>query len=202
MNVFIIGQKWFGAEVFKLCETVGVHVYGVCAPGPGDKLYDLAESDLGQVWDIDFLERDPRYVMYEDVDLIIAAHAHIFVSEHVRETAHFGAISYHPSLLPLHRGRDAIRWACYMRERVTGGTVFWLNNKVDAGPIAAQDWCFIKPDDTPQTLWRRELAPMGLRLLRKTLIDITSGHIVKVPQDEALATWEPTFDRPSLSEAR
>lgn len=38
---------------------------------------------------------------------------------------------------------------------------------VDGGPIAAQDWCFIRPEDDARSLWSRELAPMGLRLRQR-----------------------------------
>ena len=57
-------------------------------------------------------------------------------------------------------------------DRVAGGTVYWLDDLVDGGPIAAQDWCFVRPDDTPSTLWRRELFPMGLRLIDQVLGDL------------------------------
>lgn len=47
------------------------------------------------------------------------------------------------------------------------------------------------PDDTAQTLWLRELAPMGLRLFRQYL---TNGQtILPKVQDETLATFEPAF---------
>ena len=42
-----------------------------------------------------------------------------------------------------------------MGDRVTGGSVYWLTKGVDCGPVAAQDWCFVRPDDDPESLWRR-----------------------------------------------
>jgi len=133
------------------------------------------------------------------VDLIVAAHCHCFITPGALAAARLGAIGYHPSLLPRHRGRDAIRWALHMHEQVTGGTVYWMNERADSGPIAAQGWCHIRPDDTPDALWRRELAPMGLRLIGEVLAEIAWGMITAVPQDEALATWEPAFTRPAFS---
>jgi hypothetical protein len=55
----------------------------------------------------------------------------------------------------------------------------------------------IRPDDTPGELWRRELFPLGVRLFDRVL---GSGWNVEdeVPQDEALATWEPSWDRAPL----
>jgi methionyl-tRNA formyltransferase len=76
--------------------------------------------------------------------------------------------------------------------------VYWLTDNVDGGPIAAQDWCHIQPGDDAGELWRRELMPMGLKLLEQVLNDIDSGVLVRVPQDERLATWEPSWERPPI----
>ena len=39
-----------------------------------------------------------------------------------------------------------------MWDKVAGGTVFWLNDTVDGGPVAAQDYCFVRPDDSASSL--------------------------------------------------
>ena len=67
-------------------------------------------------------------------------------------------------------------------------------NTVDGGPIAAQDYCHIQPDDTARELWTRELAPMGLRLFARVFNELEKGVQRAVPQDTALATWEPALD--------
>ena len=81
-----------------------------------------------------------------------------------------------------------------MGDPVAGGSVFWLNDTVDGGPIARQNWCWVHPDDTASELWRWELFPMGLRLIRETLEEIMSGTLRMVDQNTELATWEPALD--------
>jgi methionyl-tRNA formyltransferase len=85
-----------------------------------------------------------------------------------------------------------------MGDPITGGSVYWLTHRVDGGPIAAQDWCFVHPGDDASTLWRTKLFPMGVELLSKTLSDLDQGLMVQVPQDEVYATWEPSWERPPL----
>lgn len=51
---------------------------------------------------------------------------------------------------------------------------------------------------TPETLWRRELFPMGLRLLVGVIADLARGICVAIPQDETAATWEPSWSRPPI----
>lgn len=199
MRVYLSGQRSFGYAVLDLLRKRGEDIAGVSAPpeseGAPDRLYSAA-TKLGlpvmAAGRLNAATLPPR------VDLIVCAHSHEFIGRATRTAAKLGALGYHPSLLPVHRGRDAVRWTVRLRERITGGTAFWLNDQVDGGPIAAQAWCHVRPDDTASSLWRRELFPMGLRLLGQVLADIDRGRIVSVPQDAALATWEPSLESAPL----
>jgi len=193
MKIFVAGQQYFGAEVLRLCIAEGHSVLGAFAPGlsPGGQPDRLraAATDAGVPCSRDL---SPG-VIPAGTDLIVAAHCHAFISQAVRERSRLGAIGYHPSLLPLHRGRDAIAWSLRFRERVTGGTVYWMDDGADTGPIAAQRHVLIRPDDSPAGLWRRALMPLGLVLIAEVLNDLAAGRIVSTPQDEQLATWEPSI---------
>lgn len=201
MKLFIAGQKLFGAEVLALCLERGHEVLGVSSPpfaGDGhrpDRLRDAAQRAGIEWMPAGSLRAD---TLPQHVDLIVCAHSHDFLGRATRLKARLGAIGYHPSLLPLHRGRDAVAWALRMRERVTGGTIYWLSDGVDAGDIAAQAHVLIQADDHPETLWRRELFPLGLRLFARVLSDIAAGRLVRIPQRHDLATWEPALDRQPL----
>lgn len=196
MRIMIVGQKWLAAEVLNLCVSLGHEVVIAAAPNIEDRLLKTAIEQNIPVIVID-RRLDLQHIP-DEIDLIIAAHAHCYIAAEAREKARLGAIGYHPSLLPLHRGRDAIAWAIRMHEPVTGGSVYWMNDHTDGGPIIAQDWCFIRSDDTAAMLWRRELAPMSLRLFHQALKQIGTGDIQMRTQDEALATWEPALEREKL----
>jgi methionyl-tRNA formyltransferase len=194
MNILLAGQKWFGAEVFRALHALpGVNVSAVSAP-PEDRLAGLAALAGVQVIRAGGLNAG---AMPPGIDLIVAAHSHDFIGEKTRLRARWGGIGYHPSLLPLHRGRDAVRWAVRMRERVTGGSVYRLSNRMDGGEIIAQQHVFIRPDDTAEELWRRELAPLGVKMLAAAVAAFAAGGFQPgTVQDEGVATWEPSIDRP------
>ena len=190
IRVILCGQRSFCASVFDMVRQIPeIELAAIYAP-VNDKLYGRASVYGFPVRVAGTLRSD---TMPAGCDLLIAAHSHDFVSSAVRNRLRLGAIGYHPSLLPLHRGRDAVRWTIKMQDRIAGGSVFWLTDTVDGGPLAAQDWCLVHPDDDPHTLWRRDLFPMGIRLLRQTLSDIIRGDLVMREQDPALATWEPSL---------
>lgn len=199
LRLVISGQGYFGAVALEVLLSAGFTVSLVVSPensgsaGPGgkpDRLLTAAQRH-GIAWrscDGDIAEAIPN-----GTDLLVAAHSHAFVGRLARSKCKHGAIGYHPSLLPLHRGRDAVRWTIKMMDRIAGGTVYWLDEIVDGGPVAAQDWCFVRPGDTADELWRRDLCPMGLRLLRLVVEEIERGAAKMVPQDPKLATWEPAI---------
>lgn len=130
-------------------------------------------------------------------DLNMAAHSHNVIGRRTRRLAS-ASVGYHPSLLPLHRGRDAVRWTIRDGDRVTGGTVYHLTDAIDAGPIAAQDYALVPSRATASSLWRDLLFPLGVHLLRRVAADADAGRIGYTPQDESLATWEPSWDRAPL----
>lgn len=199
MRVYVCGQRAFGESVYALVRALGHAVAGVSSPALDsrgeieDRLRRAALRD-GAPW----MEagRLSAATLPEGVDLIVAAHSHDFIGAKTRRRSALGAIGYHPSLLPRHRGRDAIRWTLHMRDAVAGGSVYWLSEAMDGGDIAAQEHVFVAPDETPESLWRGKLAPLGLRLFERALRDIAGGRIVRRPQAAESATWEPSWERP------
>lgn len=199
LRLFIIGQKWFGEQTLGAMRDLEHEVVGVCAPTGSDRLWRSA-ADLGiPIVPSGGLSAES---IPDGVDLIVCAHAHCFVPGAVRHRARLGAIGYHPSFLPRHRGRDAVRWAIHMREAYTGGSVYWMSDVADAGPLAAREAVLIPPGADVQWLWRERLAPLGLRLLRDVVTDISKGRIIRTPQEEPCATWEPGFARPTLRKSK
>ena len=119
MRVMIVGQKWLAAELLRLCLARGDDVAAVSAPRMDDRLAALATAEGITVCQV------PKRLTGEwvpaGVDVLLCANAHVFVTAEARGKARLGALGYHPSLLPRHRGRDAVRWAIHMGDPVTGG---------------------------------------------------------------------------------
>lgn len=199
MNLFISGQKMFGASVLRQAIEDGHEVVGVSCPrldGKGEKEDRLAAAAALYGVPVVTAGSLRRETLIGRPDVIVCAHSHDFIGRATRAACRFGAIGYHPSLLPRHRGRDAIRWAVKMNDPITGGTVYSLDGVMDGGPILAQDWCWIRPGDTAATLWRESLFPLGLRLLRETLAALPDRWALRRKQDESVATFEPACNPP------
>lgn len=191
MKIVLTGQKRFGRDVLDLLCARGWDPVAVFCPEGDDKLRTGALNRRLRVFESRQLT---AAMMPPGVELIVAAHCHTYLSAKTRAKSELGALGYHPSLLPKHRGRSAIEWALRFGEHVVGGSVFWLNDTVDGGPLAAQDFCLVRPGETARQLWARELAPMGLRLFSRVFSELEAGVRRAVVQDVELATWEPALD--------
>lgn len=196
MRTIIIGSNWFASVLLDLCISIGVEVCAVIAPSADDK---LSINGFNKGVAVHYFESIERVCNEIKPDIILAAHCHAFINQFTRSTSKYGVFAYHPSLLPRHRGRDAIEWAIRFGDKITGGTIYLMDDGADTGAIAFQDWCFIRPNDTAKTLWQRELAPMGLRLFERLLMMLKGGLNVPLRlQDNSVATWEPKITQKKL----
>jgi len=193
MKLFFFGQKSFGAAVLKRLIADGHVITGTAVPEPGqyyDKVHVVAVKERLPVT---YAEKVLSTDIPEGTELIVAAHSHHFISEKALSRVKHGGIGYHPSALPRHRGRDAVRWTVAMRDPITAGTVYWLNNKVDGGDILAQRFIHVSASEDYHQLWKR-LFEIGVEMISAAVKEISSGKADRVPQNIKYATWEPPFE--------
>lgn len=194
MRITLVGSRHFGVTTLDMLRQHGVDVVRVVVADAEDRLAAAARAAEIEVT----VQKNPKLVAAAEVadrtDLIITAHSHARISKEALAAARLGGIGYHPSLLPRHRGIAAVEWTIREKDPIAGGTVYHLADRMDAGAIAAQDWCFVKKDETARQLWERALAPMGQKLLGE-VIDYAKIHDVlpATSQDEQFATKAPAL---------
>ena len=192
LRVTLAGSRHFGVKTLEMLLTRGVEIAGVVVADGDDRLA-AAARDAGLNLHV---QADPKVIeaseIPPDTDLIITAHSHARVSEEALAASRLGGIGYHPSLLPRHRGIAAVEWTIKEGDPIAGGTIYHLADRMDAGAIAAQEWCFVKKGETARELWERALAPLGLKLLAQVIDHAkTFGSLPSKPQDEQFATLAP-----------
>jgi len=193
MRITLVGSRHFGVTTLNMLRQHGVDIARVVVADADDRLATAAREG-----GIEFVvQADPKLVAAREIaprtDLIVTAHSHARISREALAAATLGGIGYHPSLLPRHRGIAAVEWTIREGDPIAGGTVYHLADRMDAGAIAAQEWCFVKIGETARELWERQLAPLGLKLLGE-VVDYAKAHkrLPSKPQDEQFATRAPT----------
>jgi methionyl-tRNA formyltransferase len=196
MRITLVGSRHFGVTTLNTLRQHGVQIVRVVVADAEDRLGAAAKAAGIDV----VVQADPKLVVASEIaeatDLIVTAHSHARISKQALAAAKLGGIGYHPSLLPRHRGIAAIEWTIKEGDPITGGTVYHLADRMDAGAIAAQEWCFVKKGETARELWERALAPLGQKLLAE-VIDYAKAHnaLPARPQDEEFATKAPNLSQ-------
>jgi methionyl-tRNA formyltransferase len=106
----------------------------------------------------------------------------------VLDIPRLGAVNVHASLLPEYRGAAPIHRAIIDGKHVTGITIMQMEAGLDTGDILLQRSRAIGIHDTAQSL-HDELADMGGRLLVDALTKMSTGGLVRIPQDHSRATY-------------
>ncbi|OPY95557.1 methionyl-tRNA formyltransferase [Bradyrhizobium sacchari] len=194
MRITLVGSRHFGVTTLNMLREHGVSIARVVVADAEDRLAAAAKAAGIEV----VVQANPKLVVASeiapDTDLIITAHSHARIGKDALAAATYGGIGYHPSLLPRHRGKAAVEWTIKEGDPIAGGTIYQLADRMDAGAIAAQDWCFVKKGETARELWERALAPLGLKLLAD-VIDYIKVHkaLPSKIQDEQFATSAPSL---------
>jgi methionyl-tRNA formyltransferase len=194
MRITLVGSRHFGVTTLTMLREHGVEIARVVVADAEDRLAATARAAGIDV----VVQENPKLVVAAEIapgtDLIVTAHSHARIAKEALATARLGGIGYHPSLLPRHRGLAAVEWTVKEGDPIAGGTIYHLAERMDAGAIALQDWCFVKKGETARELWERSLAPLGLRLLGE-VIDYAKNHdaLPATPQDEQFATKAPSL---------
>jgi methionyl-tRNA formyltransferase len=182
VKVVTIGQSWLAQNVLiSLLSLPDIKVAAALPERPGDRFeLEAKKQNLPVV--------APNGIPY--CDLIIAAHCHTYLTMAIRAKASIGALVYHPSLLPRHRGKDAVKATIKCGDPIAGGSLFWADDGYDTGNIEARDWCFVHPDWKAKDLWIKALCPLGIKLIKSTVKRLATGHPPsQTPQDEQFATY-------------
>jgi methionyl-tRNA formyltransferase len=127
-------------------------------------------------------------------DLMITAAFGQLLSAENLAIPRLGCINVHGSLLPKYRGAAPIQWAIINGETETGITTMMTAIGMDTGDILLVDKIAIDPDETAGELFER-MAVLGAETLRRTISALEAGTLVRIPQDESLATKCPMLKK-------
>lgn len=126
-------------------------------------------------------------------DIIIIAGWRQKISKELLDKYTF--IGFHPTLLPSGRGPAPIINTVLNDLRESGVTMFYLNDRTDAGDIIGQSTYEIIGDFTSEDVYSNVIE-CGKILIRKYIPMLLNGTAPRIKQDESKATY---FDKPKLS---
>jgi methionyl-tRNA formyltransferase len=159
-------QRWFGS-VAQLAAAHGVRTVTPAQPA--------APEWLEQIRDI-----NPHY--------LLAFYYRSMLPPQLLQSARWGALNMHGSLLPRYRGRAPVNWAIANGEAQTGATLHYMVARPDAGPIVAQEAVTIAPNDDALAV-SMAVADAAARILSRTLPAMALGPPPGRPMDLAAGSY-------------
>lgn len=105
-----------------------------------------------------------------------------------------GTVNVHASLLPGYRGPAPINWCIVNGEKETGVTLMRTDEGIDTGDMLRAVRTPIGAEETAGELTER-LSRLGAELLKEALPEYLAGRIEPVPQDPALASYQPMLKK-------
>jgi len=145
--------------------------------------------------DVEYLQppslKDPSLVYKlstTDYKLFLVAAYGKIIPKTVFDLPESKTLNIHPSLLPKLRGPSPLQTAILENQKETGVSIMQIDEKMDHGPIVAQEK--IKITNWPPTYGELEnlSAKVGADLFVKILPDYISGKLKPVVQDETEVT--------------
>lgn len=103
-------------------------------------------------------------------------------------------LNVHPSLLPKYRGPAPVPWTLINGEKVTGVTIFEMDEGMDTGRILYQEKIEIKENENAEELLKK-LSVLGASALIKTIEGLENGTIAPKEQEHAHATYAPMLKK-------
>jgi len=206
MNIVFMGTPEFAVPSLKALVREGYRIVAVVTQpdrpkGRKRELTPPPVKVVAQSFGIDVMQpvklRDPEAV--EQIaslkpDLIVTAAYGQILPKAVLTMPKHGCINVHASLLPKYRGGAPVHRAVMNGEPVTGVTIMYMVERLDAGDMIAQTEVPITDADTAGTMFEK-LSEAGAELLVRTLPDLLAGRVRAVPQNDAEATYAPNLTR-------
>ena len=121
----------------------------------------------------------------EDIGLIVLAGYMCLLSKNFINQYKYKVLNIHPALLPAFKGTQGIKDAFLYGVKVTGPTVHFVTEEMDAGPIILQAPVMVMEDDTEETLAEaihreeHKIYPMAIQLFIEGRLRI-EGRKVKI----------------------
>lgn len=114
--------------------------------------------------------------------IIVTAYGKLLPSE-ILNSAKYGCINVHASLLPKYRGAAPVQRAVINGDNETGVTIMQMDEGLDTGDMLLVEKTPVYPDETSAQLFDR-LSRLGAKALLKALEKIENGDCTPIKQPE------------------
>ena len=196
MKIVFIGTVEFSKQSLLKLVSLNADIQGVItrrqSPGNADfaDLTDVCERNQLPVYYTDDINHEAclAWIRDKNPDVLFCFGWSQLLKEPLLTLAPRGVIGFHPSLLPLNRGRHPIIWALALGLEKTGSTFFFMDGGADSGDILSQREIPIAYTDSSKTLYSK-ITESALQQIALFLPALTQNRHERIAQDHTKATY-------------
>jgi methionyl-tRNA formyltransferase len=130
-------------------------------------------------------------------DLIVSVSCPQIFKQSLLEAPSRGCLNIHGALLPRYRGVMPSFWMLANGEREAGVSIYFMNDRIDAGELCRQQAFEIRADETLDAFLRRSKA-LAAELLIEVLGELEGGDIERRPLDLTKGSYYSWPDRAAV----
>lgn len=136
-----------------------------------------------------------QFRIFKNIDLALVYAFGQIVPKSLLGLPKYGFWCVHPSLLPKYRGPSPIAYPLILGEKKTGVTIFQMDEKVDHGPIIAQEELEISDTDRRPDL-EIKLTNLAFSMFKKIIFQLTSSGVNELPSNKTRKPVNPLTLKP------
>lgn len=206
MRILFMGTPDFALFSLKALVEAGENVIGVVTQPdkPKGRGYTLTPPPVKvyatekglPVYQPSTLRTEEFAMLLEKLDpeLIVVVAFGKILPVNVLEFPKYGCINVHGSLLPEYRGAAPMQRAIIDGKRETGITTMYMADGIDTGDILLTGKITIEANDNFETV-HDKLGACGAAVLLDTLTELRAGTLMRIKQDDALATYAAKIEK-------
>lgn len=197
MRACFIGTVEFSKQALSKLLDVEIDICGVVTNSQNTINSDYADlRPICLQHDIDVLDTENinslesiTWLSRKSPDVIFCFGWSQLIKQTVLNIPKMGVIGFHPTLLPLNRGRHPIIWALILGLDKTGSTFFFMDEGADSGDILSQEMVNIYQNDDAKSLYGR-IIETALHQIDEFSPQLTNQTFNKTKQDHSMSnTW-------------
>lgn len=195
MRIVFIGCVEMSCKVLQKIIEIGGNVVGVCTKESSkfnNDFVDLAALSKGN--NISFQYADDinsqsnvNWIKKLHPDIIFCIGWSSLIKTELLLIPTIGVIGYHPSKLPLNRGRHPLIWPFVLNMTKSASTFFFMDEGADKGDILSQKDFEILYEDDARSLYNK-VASIALRQVEELYLQLLNHSYVRIPQDHSNAS--------------
>lgn len=210
MKIVYIGTVNFSLLMLEKLIHCSANIVGVCTKAESSFNADFADlTPLCKAHDIPYQHVDDinsaesvKWIRDLQPDIIFCFGWSSLIKNELLQLPPMGIVGYHPTKLPLNRGRHPLIWALVLGLDESASTFFFMENGADDGDILSQETFQITDEDDASTLYSR-IIEIASKQIENFLPQLSDDTYQRIRQDHQVANyWRKRSEKDGLIDFR